>query len=276
MDLLNQINETLAYIQSKTDFQPEIGIVLGTGLGNLASEIESVAVFDYAGLPHFPISTVESHKGQLMFGHLAGRKVVAMAGRFHYYEGYSMQEVTFPIRVLKYLGIKQLIISNAVGSTNAAYEAGDVVFIKDHINFHAENPLRGKNDERIGPRFPDLMFTYDRAMNAKALAIAEQHGIRAHEGVYFGWQGPNLETPAEYRFINIIGGDVVGMSTLPEVLVAKHMELSVFVISVVSNKCFPIEDLTPTTLDEVIAVVEGVTPKVQLLVKELLSKQIDN
>ncbi len=270
MNLLEQINEAIAHIKSQTDFQPEFGLVLGTGLGSLANEIEVVACFDYADLPHFPVSTVESHKGQLILGDLAGKKVVAMAGRFHYYEGYSMQQVTFPIRVMKYLGIQQLIISNAVGSTNAEYETGDIVFIKDHINFHAENPLRGKNDDRIGPRFPDMMFTYDRSMNTRALAIAAQQGIRAHEGVYFGWQGPNLETPAEYRFINIIGGDVVGMSTVPEVLVAKHMELPVFVISVVSNKCFPIENLTPTTLNEVIEVVEQTTPKVQLLVKELL------
>jgi purine-nucleoside phosphorylase len=272
MNLLEKINETIEYLQSRTDFQPDFGIVLGTGLGDLSNEIEVVAAFDYHELPYFPISTVESHKGQLIFGYLAGKKVVAMAGRFHYYEGYSMQQVTFPIRVLKYLGIKQLIISNAVGSTNAAYEAGDIVMVKDHINFHVENPLRGENDERIGPRFPDMMFTYNRTLNAKALAIAQENGIRAHEGVYFGWQGPNLETPAEYKFIHLMGADVVGMSTIPEVLVAKHMELPVFVISVVSNKCFPVEALTPTTLEEVIAIVQQTSPKMSLIVKELLQE----
>ncbi len=272
MNLLEKINETIEYLQSRTGFQPDFGIVLGTGLGDLANEIEVVAAFDYCELPHFPVSTVESHKGELVFGYLAGRKVVAMSGRFHYYEGYSMQQVTFPIRVLKYLGIQHLIISNAVGSTNAAYEAGDIVFIKDHINFHVENPLRGENDERIGPRFPDMMFTYNRQLNAKALAIAAANAIRAHEGVYFGWQGPNLETPAEYKFIHLMGADVVGMSTIPEVLVAKHMELPVFVLSVVSNKCFPMEELTPTTLEEVVAVVQQVAPKMSLIVKELIQE----
>ncbi len=272
MSLFQQINETLNSIHTKTDFQPEIGIILGTGLGDLANEIEQVKVIDYKVLPHFPVSTVESHKGQLVFGYLAGRKVVAMSGRFHYYEGYSMQQVTFPVRVLKYLGIQHLIISNAVGSTNPNYEAGDIVFVKDHINFHVENPLRGENDERIGPRFPDMMFTYDRKLNARALAIAASHNIRAHEGIYFGWQGPNLETPAEYKFIHLLGADMVGMSTIPEVLVAKHMDLPVFVLSVVSNKCFPIEELTPTTLEEVIAVVQETAPKMGLIVKQLLQE----
>ncbi|NJK83122.1 MAG: purine-nucleoside phosphorylase [Saprospiraceae bacterium] len=272
MSLFQQINETVNFIQSKTDFQAEIGIILGTGLGDLANEIDQVAVMNYADLPHFPVSTVESHKGELVFGYLAGRKVVAMSGRFHYYEGYSMQQVTFPVRVLKGLGVQRLIVSNAVGSTHPDYEAGDLVFVKDHINFHVENPLRGENDERIGPRFPDMMFTYDRQLNAKALALAQAHHIRAHEGVYFGWQGPNLETPAEYKFIHLLGADVVGMSTIPEVLVAKHMDLPVFVLSVVSNKCFPIEALTPTTLEEVIAVVQQAAPKMSWIVKELLKE----
>ncbi|MEM0995028.1 MAG: purine-nucleoside phosphorylase [Bacteroidota bacterium] len=272
MQLYDQIQEALAYIRAKSDFEPDFGIVLGTGLSQLGAEIEVVHTFDYKNLPHFLEATVKSHQGKLIFGYLADKKVVAMAGRFHYYEGHSMQAVTFPIRVLKYLGIQHLIISNAAGSVHPSIEAGDLVFVRDHINLHAANPLRGSNDERIGPRFPDMMHTYDRKLNAKALAIAAQHDIRAHEGVYVGLQGPNLETPAEYKFLNIIGGDLVGMSTVPEVLVAKHMDLPVFVLSVISNKCFPIEDLTPTTLEEVIEVVEQAANKAQLVVKALLKQ----
>ena len=271
-NLYDKIQETVKYIQQRIDFQPEVGIVLGTGLGKLSEEIEKVATFDYAGLPHFPVSTVESHQGKLILGILAGKKVVAMSGRFHYYEGYSMKEVTFPIRVMKFLGIQQLIISNAAGSTNSNMEAGDLVFVRDHINLHAENPLRGENDERLGVRFPDMMEAYDSELRKKALEVAEANHIRAHEGVYVGLQGPNLETPAEYKFIHTIGGDLVGMSTIPEVIVAKHMDLPVFVLSVISNKCFPIEDLTPTTIEEVLEVVRVAEPKARLIVKGVLEK----
>ncbi|MEM6699141.1 MAG: purine-nucleoside phosphorylase [Bacteroidota bacterium] len=269
-NLYDKIQETVKYIQQQADFQPTVGIVLGTGLGKLSEEIEAVATFDYADLPHFPVSTVESHQGKLILGTLAGRKVVAMSGRFHYYEGYSMKEVTFPIRVLKFLGIQQLFISNAAGSTNANIEAGDLVFVRDHINLHAENPLRGENDERLGVRFPDMMNAYDPRLRKKALEIAKINDIRVHEGVYVGLQGPNLETPAEYQFIHTIGGDLVGMSTIPEVIVARHMDLPIFVLSVISNKCFPIEDLTPTTIEEVLQMVEAAEPKARLVVKELL------
>jgi purine-nucleoside phosphorylase len=270
MSLYDQIQKCIRYIQQHTTFQPEVGLVLGTGLSGLADELDIVHVFNYQELPHFPVSTVESHKGQLLFGYLEGRAVVAMAGRFHYYEGYSMQQVTFPIRVMTYLGIEQLILSNASGGLQAHIEAGDLVFIKDHINLHAAHPLRGENDERIGPRFPDMMYAYDPQLLEKAIQIARQHNIRAHQGVYAGLQGPSLETPAEYRYLNIIGGDVVGMSTVPEVIVARHMDVPVFVLSVVSNKCFPIEELTPTTLEEVIEVVKKATPKAAFLVKELI------
>ncbi|MEL6717545.1 MAG: purine-nucleoside phosphorylase [Bacteroidota bacterium] len=269
-NLYDKIEETVKYIQQRINFQPEVGIVLGTGLGKLSEEIKPIATFDYVDLPHFPVSTVESHEGKLILGHLEGKKVIAMAGRFHYYEGYSMKEVTFPIRVMKFLGIKQLIISNAAGSTNPEIEAGDLVFVRDHINLHAENPLRGENDERLGVRFPDMMHTYDRSLNTQALSIAKANNIRAHEGVYVGLQGPNLETPAEYKFIHIIGGDLVGMSTIPEVIVARHMNLPVFVLSVISNKCFPIENLTPITIEEVLEVVEAAEPKARLIVKQLL------
>jgi purine-nucleoside phosphorylase len=268
--LYDQIQETVSFIRQKTAFQPQFGIILGTGLGNLTEEIEIEFEVDYSDIPHFPISTVESHKGKLIFGKLAGKNIVAMSGRFHYYEGYSMQQVTFPIRVLKFLGIEKLFISNVSGSTNPDYEAGDIVFLKDHINLQPENPLRGKNDERFGPRFPDMLQTYDKKGNARGLEIAKQNGIRAHEGVYVALQGPNLETPAEYNFINRIGGDLVGMSTVPEVIVARHMGFPVMVISVVSNKCFPIETITETTLEEVIALAKEVEPKLRLIIRELV------
>ena len=269
--LYEQIQEALAYIRSRTDFKPTTGIILGTGLSQLADEIDAVAHIPYKDITHFPVSTVESHAGQLIQGHLAGTPVVAMAGRFHYYEGYTMQQVTFPIRVLKALGIGRILISNAAGSTNADIEAGDLVFIKDHINLLPDNPLRGSNDERLGVRFPDLVKTYDNKMMDRAIAIAKENNIPAHTGIYVSLPGPNLETPAEYNFLHRIGGDVVGMSTVPEVLVAKHAGLKVFVVSVVSNKCFPIETITETTLEEVIAVVNMASPRVALVVKGLLS-----
>ena len=269
--MYEQVQEALAFIRSKTDFQPDTGIVLGTGLSQLANEIQAAQSIDYQDVPHFPVSTVASHAGKLILGKLAGKRVVAMAGRFHYYEGYTMHQVTFPIRVMKALGIEQVIISNAAGSTNAHIEAGDLVFIKDHINLLPDNPLRGPNDERMGVRFPDMLKTYDPELIGQALAIAQAHRIRAHTGVYASLPGPNLETPAEYRFLNKIGGDVVGMSTVPEVLAAKHAGLKIFVVSVVSNKCFPIEEITETTVEEVIAVVKQASTKVALVVKELLA-----
>ncbi|MEO1262106.1 MAG: purine-nucleoside phosphorylase [Bacteroidota bacterium] len=269
--MYEQIQEALAYIRDKTALQPSTGIVLGTGLSQLANEIEVAQSIGYKDIPHFPVSTVESHAGKLIVGKLAGNEVVAMAGRFHYYEGYTMQQVTFPVRVMKALGIRRIIISNAAGSTNAQIEAGDLVFVRDHINLLPDNPLRGPNDERLGIRFPDMLKTYDQNMIGQAKAIAQAHGIRAHTGVYASLPGPNLETPAEYRFLNKIGGDVVGMSTVPEVLAAKHAGLKIFVVSVVSNKCFPIEEITETTVEEVIAVVNQAGSKVALVVKELLA-----
>jgi len=268
--LYEQIQEALSYIRSKTTFKPDFGIVIGTGLNGLAEEIEAIARIPYQDIPHFPVSTVQSHAGELIFGHLEGIAVVAMAGRFHYYEGYSMQQVTFPIRVLKMLNIQRLFISNAAGSVNQHIYAGDLVFIKDHINLHAENPLRGNNDERLGPRFPDMLNAYDRDLNDQALEIAKRQGIRAHEGVYLGLQGPNLETPAEYNFAHIIGADVVGMSTIPEVLVARHMDLPIFVASVATNRCYPLSDMIPTTVDDVIAVARSAEPRLSFIVKALL------
>ena len=268
--LYDHIQEAISFLKSKSALSPRYGLILGTGLSGLADEIELGVEIPYAEIPHFPVSTVESHRGKLILGKLAGVPVIAMAGRFHYYEGYSMEEVTFPVRVMKFMGIERLIISNASGSVNPAIEAGDIVFVRDHINHMGANPLRGHNDERLGPRFPDMLHTYDRELNAQALELAKDRSIRAHEGVYLGLQGPSLETPAEYQFFHHIGADLIGMSTVPEVLVAKHMALLVFVVSVVSNKCYPIEEIQETTVEDVIAMVEGVTPHVQALVKDLI------
>jgi purine-nucleoside phosphorylase len=269
-NLYDKIQEAVAFIRQQTDFQAIVGIVLGTGLGDFTEEIEVVAEVNYTDIPHFPTSTVQSHKGKLVFGYLAGCPVVAMAGRFHYYEGYSMQQVTFPIRVLKFLGIERLIITNVSGSVNANMHAGDLVLVRDHINMQPDNPLRGENDERLGPRFPDMLRTYDRAWNARALAIAAAHDIRCHEGVYYALAGPNLETPAEYNFIHRAGADLVGMSTVPEVIVARHSSLPVMVISIVSNKCFPIEEIRETTLEEVIKVAMIAEAKMRIVIKGLL------
>lgn len=269
--MYEKIQQTVNYIRTLVpDFEPQIGVVLGTGLGGLTQSIEEVATIPYAELPHFAQSTVEGHKGALILGHIQGIAVAALSGRFHYYEGYSMEAVTFPIRVLKFLGVQRVLISNAAGGVQPHLYPGDLVFIKDHINLHAQNPLRGANDSRLGLRFPDMLRTYDRALNQKALEFAKAQNIRAFEGVYVGTQGPNLETPAEYNFFHIIGGDVVGMSTVPEVLVAKHMDLPIFVVSVVSNRCYPIEELTETTLEEVIAVVQKASERLQQLILALL------
>jgi purine-nucleoside phosphorylase len=272
MKLYDQIQEALAYIRAQTDFEPTYGIVLGTGLGNLTDDIKVVATINFTDIPHFATSTVQSHKGKLIFGYLSNQPIVAMAGRFHYYEGYSMQQVTFPIRVLKALGIETIIITNVSGSTNAKYEAGDIVVVYDHINYHAENPLRGENDERLGVRFPDMKNTYDKVLIDKCLGIAKSHKFRVHKGVYFSWQGPSLETPAEYRFINTIGGDLVGMSTVPEVIVAKHADLKILVLSIVSNKCFPIEAIKETTVEDVIAVANAAEPKLRTIIKEAIRR----
>ncbi|MFK8102195.1 MAG: purine-nucleoside phosphorylase [Saprospiraceae bacterium] len=270
--LYEQIQETIHFIRSKTTSTPQEGIILGTGLGNLIEEIQIETEIDYEDIPHFPRSTVKSHQGKLIFGKLGGKAVVAMAGRFHYYEGYSMKQVTFPVRVLKFLGVNRLFISNVSGSTNPDYLAGDIVFVKDHINFQPENPLRGINDVRLGPRFPDMLKTYDRTLIEQAKKIAQEANIRFHEGVYFALQGPNLETPAEYNFIHRVGGDLVGMSTVPEVIVARHSGMAVFVASVVSNQCYPIESITETSIEEVIEVARVAEPKLRLIVKSLVTE----
>jgi len=270
MELYDQIIEARDFIQSQISDQPKIGIVLGTGLGELAEEVIPTAEISFSDIPHFPIPTVIGHQGKIIFGTIADTPVILLAGRFHYYEGFSMKKVTFPIRVLGALGVKQLILSNVSGGLQADLYPGNLVFVKDHINLQPENPLRGPNDERLGPRFPDMLHTYNRSLNEKALAICKRNNIPAREGVYVALQGPNLETPAEYNYLHTIGGDVVGMSTVPEVIVARHMDMNVFVVSIISNKCYPIDEITPTTVDEVVAVANKASAQLRVLVKELL------
>ncbi|OAV43561.1 purine-nucleoside phosphorylase [Lewinella sp. 4G2] len=272
MTTYDQIQECLAFIQQRCDLKPRLGIILGTGLGSLGEEIEVEREFVYGLLPYFCASTVVSHRGKLILGTLHGVPVVAMSGRLHYYEGFSMQQLTFPVRVMAALGIEKLVISNASGSVNPDIEAGDVIFLRDHINMQPENPLRGENDSRLGPRFPDMLHAYDRDLNQWAIERVADHGLKGHEGVYLALPGPNLETPAEYRMANIIGADCIGMSTVPEVLVARHCGLPVFVISVVSNKCFPIAEIQPTTVQDVIDTVQAVEPKLRGFVKDLVTK----
>ena len=272
MTLYDQVQECLAFIRQRSDHQPKLGIILGTGLGTISEDIVVEREFVYGLLPYFCASTVASHRGKLILGHLHGVPVVVMSGRLHYYEGYSMQQLTFPVRVMKALGIERLIISNASGSVNADIGAGDVILLRDHINMQPENPLRGSNDPRMGPRFPDMLHAYDRDLNAWAIERLAEHGLNGHEGVYLALAGPNLETPAEYRMANIIGADCIGMSTVPEVLVARHCGLPVFVLSVVSNKCFPIAEIQPTTVDDVIETVQRVEPKLRPFIADLMKK----
>ena len=252
--LYDRLAETRAYLARHTDFRPRTGLILGTGLGGLVEALDLHMRWDYGLLPHFPTSTVDGHGGDLRLGHLAGEPVAVLNGRHHYYEGYGAAELSFPTRLLCGLGIERLLISNVAGGTSPDYRAGDLVIVRDHINFQPDNPLRGPNDERLGLRFPDLLRAYDPALRVLAKAALEQLGLPPHEGVYFGLQGPNLETPAEYRMIQRLGGDLVGMSTIPEVLVANHMGVPVLVTSLVSNECHDVDTLTPTTLEEVLEV----------------------
>ena len=233
--MLNEIKKSAAYVAAQTnDFRPEVGIILGTGLGDFADNIEVAYSLEYKDIPGFPVSTVEGHKGCLIFGHIEGRRVVAMQGRFHYYEGYTMQQVTFPVRVMKLLGINYLFVSNASGGINPTFRVGDLMIINDHINL-MPNPLIGRNMEEFGPRFQDMHNCYDRDLIAKATAIADAEAIKLQYGVYVGTTGPTFETQAEYRYFKAIGGDAAGMSTVPEVIVARHMSVPVFAVSVITN-----------------------------------------
>jgi len=269
--MLDSIRHSAAYIKSRIgDFEPEIGIILGTGLGGLVKEIEIEKQLLYANIPDFPISTLEFHSGKLIFGTLAGKKVVAMQGRLHYYEGYNMQQITLPVRVMKMLGIKTLFVSNASGSLNPAFKKGGLMVIEDHINLQPDNPLLGRNEEELGPRFPDMSEPYKRDLIDKALTIAKANNIVCHKGVYVAVTGPNLETKAEYKYLRVIGGDAVGMSTVPEVIVAKHMGLPVFAISVLTDEGFN-DVLLPCSLEEILAVAHEAEPKMTMILKELIA-----
>ena len=262
-------NEALEYIRRLYQGEPEIGIVLGTGLGALADQIETEKVIAYNFIPHFPISTVESHFGKLIFGKLGDKRVVAMQGRMHYYEGYDMQQLTFPIRIMKLLGVSTLFISNACGALNLDYQNGDLMVIDDHINMQGDNPLIGPNLAELGPRFPDMSRPYDPDLIDKALAIGNEQGYRMQKGVYVAVTGPNLETRAEYRMLRILGGDVVGMSTVPEVLVARHMGMQVCAISVITDVGDP-DNLPEVSLEDVIRVAKEAEPKLSYIFKELI------
>lgn len=266
-----QVLEATAAVRARGVASADIGIILGTGLGALASEIEADAAIPYPDIPHFPHSTVASHKGQLVCGRLAGHRVAAMEGRFHIYEGYTAAQVTFPIRVLKELGCKTLIVSNAAGGMNPLYGKGDLVVLDDHINLMGVNPLIGPNDDRLGPRFPDLIAPFDRGLQDRALEIARKENIIAHRGVFVAVSGPNLETRAEYRFLRAIGADVVGMSTVPEVLVAVHAGLKVLGFSIVTDLCLP-DALHPVTLSEILEVANEAEGKLRRIVLRLLSE----
>jgi purine-nucleoside phosphorylase len=269
--MYQSIQETVQYIKQRTNnFEPKIGIVLGTGLGGLVTEIEVEFSLMYSNIPNFPISTLEFHSGKLIFGTLNGKKVVAMQGRLHYYEGYSMQQITFPIRVMKALGIQWLFVSNAAGSLNPAFKKGDLMVINDHINLQPESPLRGRNDADMGPRFPDMSAPYNKNLIEKALEIAQANDITCHQGVYVSVTGPNLETKAEYKYLRIIGADAVGMSTVPEVIVANHMSVPVFAISVLTDEGFP-EDLQPTSLEDIIETAKNAEPKMTHILSQLIS-----
>jgi purine-nucleoside phosphorylase len=269
--MLENIQSTASYIKNRIgDFKPEVGIILGTGLGALVNEIEVEKQLMYSNIPDFPISTLEFHSGKLIFGMLAGKKVVAMQGRLHYYEGYSMQQITFPVRVLKMLGIKTLLVSNASGALNPSYKKGDLMIIEDHVNLQPANPLLGRNEEALGPRFPDMSQPYQWDLIDKGLDIAMANKITCHKGVYVAVTGPNLETRAEYKYLRIIGGDAVGMSTVPEVIVANHMGLPVFAISVLTDEGFP-EILKPVSVEEIIAVAQQAEPKMTLILKNLIA-----
>ncbi len=268
--MLEKINQSVAFIQEKTNFKPEIGIILGTGLGGLVREIQAEHILEYKDIPNFPLSTVEGHSGKLILGTLSGKKVVAMQGRFHFYEGYSIQEVTFPVRVMKFLGIKQLIVSNASGGVNPNFEIGDIMIIVDHINL-IPNALIGKNYPELGPRFPDMSEAYDKELIAKAENIANRLGIKVQKGVYVGVTGPTLETPAEYVYFRTIGGDTVGMSTTPEVIVARHMNIPVFAISIITDLGVP-GKIVKVTHEDVQKIASLSEPKMTLIIKELVKE----
>lgn len=269
--VLERVEESAAVVRARVDSTPDIAIVLGTGLGGLAARIESPVVIGYGDIPGFPLSTVESHAGRLIAGRLSGKSIVAMQGRFHRYEGYSLRQATFPIRVLRQLGARVLILSNACGGMRADWRAGDLMLMADHINLLGEHPLAGPNDDRLGPRFVDCSAAYDESLRALARNVAAEQGTTLREGVYVAVAGPNLETRAEYRMLREIGADVVGMSTVPEVLVALHAGLRVLGISIITDMCIP-ETLEPASLERILAVAGAAEPGLTALVDGIVRK----
>jgi purine-nucleoside phosphorylase len=269
--MIAKINETVAFIQSQYKTKPIVGIVLGSGLGSFTDEIKIEKEISYGDIPHFPISTVEGHTGKLIFGELSGKKIVAMAGRFHYYEGYPIQDIVFPIRVMKFLGIETLLLSNAAGGMNPDFKVGDLMIIRDHVSLFTVNPLIGKNDDSLGPRFPDMSEPYNKQLIEKAKAIATAKNIDLKEGIYCGVTGPTFETKAEYKLLHIVGGDAVGMSTVQEVIIAVHIGLPVFALSVITDLGIR-EEENKITHEEVLQAAKEAEPKLSLIFKELIAQ----
>ncbi|MFO7658764.1 MAG: purine-nucleoside phosphorylase [Bacteroidales bacterium] len=268
--MTKELNETVNFLKNSGITDPEIGIVLGTGLGRLVKEINIIQEFSYDDIPNFPVATVEFHHGKLIYGTLQNKKILAMQGRFHFYEGYNLQQVTFPIRVMKLLGVKHLLLSNAAGALNKNFKKGSLMLIDDHINFLPDNPLRGKNDEMLGPRFPDMSRPYSSVLNKKLIEIAKQEKIVLYPGVYVAVMGPNLETRAEYRMFRNFA-DAVGMSTVPEVIVANHMNLPCAAISVLTDECDP-DNLKPADINEILDIAGKAEPNLIKLFTKLISE----
>jgi purine-nucleoside phosphorylase len=266
---LEALQETVAFLKNKIKHEPKVGIILGSGLGGLVNEVEVEIEFPYNKIPNFPVSTVKGHGGKLIFGTIGGKQVVMLSGRFHYYEGYNMQQVTFPVRVMQQLGAELLMVSNAAGGMNKDFKVGDLMIINDHINIFPEHPLRGQNDENIGPRFPDMTEPYELDLVKKAHEIAKAKNVHLHEGVYIGLQGPTFETRAEYVWLHTIGGDAVGMSTVPEVIVAKHGGMQVFGMSVITDLGIR-EEMNEITHEEVLEAANAAAPIMAGIFKELL------
>ena len=271
LEMDNKIVQTVDFLRNRGLHNSEIGIVLGTGLGKLVNEIDVEVEIAYEEIPNFPVATVEFHSGKLIYGKLEGKQVLAMSGRFHYYEGYNMQEITFPIRVMKFLGVKTLLLSNAAGSMNLDWKKGDLMLLDDHINFLPDNPLFGKNMDELGPRFPDMSEPYDRKLNASLKRIAKENGVNLHEGVYVAVGGPNLETRAEYRMLRRWGADAVGMSTVPEVIVANHMAMPCCCVSVLTDDCDP-DNLQKVDIQDIIETAGLAEEKMIILFKELIAE----
>lgn len=270
-NLLQKIKESASFIIERTNFKPTAGIILGSGLAELVKQIQVHDAIAYKDIPNFPVSTVSGHPGKLVLGTLNGKKVAVLQGRFHYYEGYTMQEVSFPVRVMKYIGVETLLLTNASGGLNPAIKVGELMVITDHINLQIDNPLIGKNEEELGPRFPDQHAVYDKELIQQALDIAAANKIICHKGVYVSTPGPTFETPAEYRFMRIIGGDAVGMSTVPEAITARHMNMRVFGMSVITDEGNP-ESPVKVTHEEVIRAANEAEPRMSLILKELIGK----